>query len=69
MADLPPTPGSGSQPGLYQHYWRWKSKLPERYGEPCWVTARGAKNTVRVDFLDGFFVFTSRFAVRRIRIA
>lgn len=23
-------------------------------------------NTIRVDFLDGFFVFTSRYAVRRV---
>lgn len=47
------------------YYWWWKSRLPERRWQPCWVTARGAMNTIRVDFLDGFFVFTSRYAVRQ----
>jgi hypothetical protein len=50
------------------YYWWWKSKLPERRGHPCWVTARGAMNTIRVDFLDGFFVFTSRYAVRKVPV-
>jgi hypothetical protein len=47
--------------------WWWKSRLPERRGQPCFVTARGKMNTVRVEFLDAFVVFTSRYAVRRIR--
>lgn len=29
------------------------------------VTARGAMNSIRVEFPDGFAVITSRFAVRK----
>lgn len=49
------------------YFWWWKSRLPERRGQPCFVTARGKLNTIRVEFPDGFFVFTSRYAVRRTR--
>lgn len=49
----------------YPYTWHWLARLPERRGQPCRVTARGALNTARVEFPDGFFVFTSRFAVRR----
>jgi len=48
-----------------KYYWWWKSRLPERRGQPCFVTARGKMNTIRVEFLDGFIVFTGRYAVRR----
>ncbi len=48
------------------YYWWWKSRLPERRGHPCFVTARGKMNTIRVVFPDGFIVFTSRYAVRRV---
>lgn len=49
----------------FGHVWRWRSRLPERFGQACAVTARGRLNTIRVEFPDGFFVFTSRWAVRR----
>jgi hypothetical protein len=49
------------------YYWWWKSRLPERRGQLCFVTARGKMNTIRVEFLDGFIVFTSRYAARRVK--
>jgi hypothetical protein len=50
-----------------EYYWWWKSRLPDRRGQRCFVAARGKMNTIRVEFHDGFFVFTSRFAVRRFQ--
>lgn len=47
------------------HVWWWRSRLPERKGEPCRVLARGRMNTILVEFVDGFRVTTSRYAVRR----
>jgi len=38
----------------------------DRRGEPCRILARGAKNSVLVEFLDGFRVVTSRHAVRSV---
>ena len=49
----------------YNYIWWWRKRLPERKGERCKVTARGAMNNIRVEFPDGFAVITSRFAVRR----
>ena len=51
--------------GKMTHVWYWKKKLPERKGQPCRVLARGKKNSVLVEFADGFKVITSRFAVRK----
>lgn len=47
------------------HVWFWRSRLPERKGEPCRVLARGRMNSILVEFADGFQVVTSRYAVRR----
>ena len=47
------------------HVWWWRSRLPERKGQPCEVVARGAMNSILVRFADGFRVVTSRYAVRR----
>lgn len=49
----------------YPLRWRWRKYLPARFGQPCRVSARGRMGTVRVDFPDGGFVFTSWRAVRR----
>ena len=49
----------------FPQVWRWRSRLPERKGQRCRVTARGTLNSVRVEFPDGFWVVTSRWAVRR----
>jgi hypothetical protein len=49
----------------FDHYWRIRTRLPERFGQLCRVTARGKLNSVRVEFEDGFWCITSRWAVRR----
>lgn len=47
-------------------YWRPSFMRPvDRKGEPCRVLARGRRNSVLVEFPDGFRVITSRYAVRR----
>ena len=55
-------------PGLdvLTHYWRVRRRLPERFGRPCRVLARGSNNTILVQFEDGYRVATSRNYVRRI---
>ena len=53
---------------IYDHTWYWKSRLPDRHGTRCRVVARGAKNSVLVEFeADGYRVVTSRYAVRRVQ--
>ena len=49
----------------FDHVWWWRARLPDRKGQRCRVLARGAKNTVEVEFSDGYRVFTCRHAVRR----
>ena len=51
---------------MMTHYWRVRTRLPERFGQPCRVLARGSKNTILVEFEDGYRVATSRNYVRRI---
>lgn len=46
------------------HIWFWRSRLPERKGQPCRVLVRGRMNSILVEFEDGYKVVTSRFAVR-----
>lgn len=47
--------------------WRIRTRLPERFGEACRVTARGRLNSIRVVFdRDGWTVITSRYSVRRV---
>jgi hypothetical protein len=48
--------------------WWWRSRLGERKGQRCRVLARGALNSVLVEFPDGYRVVTSRYAVRRARM-
>ena len=38
------------------HYWRVRTRLPERHGQPCRVLARGRLNTIMVEFADGLRV-------------
>lgn len=49
------------------HTWFWRSRLPERKGQPCKVLARGKMNSILVEFEDGYKVVTSRYAVRRAK--
>lgn len=48
----------------YPYVWFWRSKMPDRKGQPCRVLVRGKMNTILVEFEDGFKTTTSRFAVR-----
>jgi hypothetical protein len=47
------------------YIWFWKSRLPERKGQPCSVLARGRMNSILVEFQDGFRAVTSRYAIRK----
>ena len=49
----------------YPYTWFWRSRLPERKGHVCRVLARGAMNSILVEFQDGYRVVTSRYAVRK----
>jgi hypothetical protein len=53
-------------PMIATHYWRVRRRLPERFGQPCRVLARGRMNTILVEFEDGLRVTTSRWNVRRL---
>jgi hypothetical protein len=53
--------------GEYDHVWRWRSRLGERKGQACRVVARGAMNSILVEFTDGYRAITSRYAVRVAR--
>lgn len=48
------------------HYWRLHARLPERYREPCIVTARGRMNSIEIQFTDGVKHIVSRNSVRRL---
>jgi hypothetical protein len=48
--------------------WWWKSRLPERKGQPCEVIVRGGRmNSIMVRFKDGTKVVTSRYAIRKVK--
>lgn len=50
------------------HAWFWRSRLPQRKGEPCRVLVRGGTmNSILVQFSDLTKVCTSRHAVRRLQ--
>ena len=49
----------------YDHIWYWRKKLGKRKDQPCRVIARGAMNSIAVEFEDGYRVITSRYAVRK----
>ena len=55
-----------SQYKEYPYAWYWKKRLPGHKGQRCQILARGKKNSVLVEFEDGFRVVTSRFAVRKL---
>ena len=50
------------------HYWRLRCRLPERNGQACRVLARGAMNSILIEFGDGVRHVVSRYAVRRSHI-
>lgn len=47
------------------HVYRWKKYRPEWFGRPCRILARGAMNSVLIEFGDGERAVVSRFAVRK----
>ena len=54
----------------FKYVWFWREShrcVVNRKGQRCKVTARGTRNSIRVQFEDGFTVITSCFAVRRLR--
>lgn len=50
---------------MTQYYWRVRTRLPERFGQPCIVLARGSMNSCLVQFEDGYKVITSRNYIRK----
>jgi hypothetical protein len=52
--------------GRVTHVWRLRATLPERFGEPCRVTARGRMNSIEIQFADGVKHIVSRWAVRKL---
>lgn len=51
----------------FPYYWRVRTRLPERFGQRCKVTARGLMNSCRVEFSDGYIVITSRNHIRKVK--
>ncbi|WP_298165325.1 hypothetical protein [Novosphingobium sp.] len=51
------------------HYWRIRATLPERFGQPCRVIARGRMNSIQIEFADGVNHIVNRYAVRRLQDA
>jgi len=49
----------------FPYIWRWRARLPERYGQRCRVIARGTLNSCLLKFPDGYRVVTSRNALRK----
>jgi hypothetical protein len=49
------------------HYWRIRKNLPERFGEPCRLIARGTMNSVQIEFADGVRHIVSRWSIRKLR--
>ena len=47
------------------HYWRVRTRLPERFRQNCTVEARGRMNSCLVRFADGVRVVTSRWNIRK----
>lgn len=48
------------------HYWRLRARLPDRYRQPCIVTARGRMNSIEIQFADGVKHIVGRQSVRRL---
>jgi hypothetical protein len=49
----------------FEYRWFWRARLPNRKGQHCRVVARGKMNSILVEFMDGYRVVTSRYAVRK----
>lgn len=65
-------PDAGGRMTAFPYVYRWNRPdvgPRSRKGQPCAVTARGKMNSIRVEFADGFKMITSRYAVRKARVA
>ena len=69
---VPRVPPGTDDPGvseemknMFPYVWFWRVRLPERKGQACRVVARGKMNSILVEFIDGWKVVTSRYAVRK----
>jgi hypothetical protein len=51
---------------MMTHFWRVRATLPDRFGQPCRVVARGRMNSIQVEFADGVNHIVSRYAVRKL---
>lgn len=51
----------------FDKVWRWRVRLGDRFGQRCRIVRRGKLNSVLVEFVDGFLVVTSRWAVKEWR--
>lgn len=49
----------------YPFYWRLKARLPERHGQACRLLARGKRNTIAIEFEDGYRVTCSGWSIRK----
>jgi len=47
----------------FPYLYRWDRQ--GRKGQPCKVTARGTKNSIRVEFPDGYVMITSGNAIKK----
>lgn len=50
---------------VYPYYWRVRTVLPERFGQPCKVNVRSRMSSCEVEFEDGFKCVTSRNFIRK----
>jgi hypothetical protein len=52
----------------YPYVWRWRVRLPERFGEACRIVESGSKHSCLVEFEeDGARFVVSRRALRRTK--
>jgi hypothetical protein len=54
----------------FDRVWYWKPspmRPIDRKGQRCRIVARGERNSILVEFEDGFRVCTSRHAVRLLK--
>lgn len=55
-----------ADPLVMTHFWRVRRTLPERFGQPCRLVARGAMNSACIEFADGVRHIVSRWAIRKL---
>lgn len=49
----------------FPYRWYWKKYMPDRFGQHCRILATGKKDSVLLEFEDGWKVITIRYGVRR----